>query len=236
MLNQVTSVLLCIAATATTYLGMHFLVGPRLAGHAPTAEVPAVAGLTVEQARAQLDPRGLLLVLDGERETERVPAGALFEQRPLGGSRLHTGEQVHALVALAPRKVPVPALLGQSVEAARRTLEELGLKAGAVTQVASATVAAGLIEKTQPPPGAEARPGAAVDLIVSRGLEQTTVPSLRGRSAGTAKQLLEQAGLVLGERKKGVDDDAADGVVIRQTPAAGTEVAKGQKVDIVVNE
>ncbi len=49
-------------------------------------------------------------------------------------------------------------------------------------------------------------------------------------------ELLETAGLVLGDVRKTSDDNAADGVVLRQSPPAGTAVPKGQKVDIVINE
>jgi len=62
------------------------------------------------------------------------------------------------------------------------------------------------------------------------------VPSVRGKSAGGARAALEQAGLLLGDVRKGSDDNAADGVVLRQNPPAGTAVPKGQKVDIVINE
>ena len=54
--------------------------------------------------------------------------------------------------------------------------------------------------------------------------------------AAAARAALEQVGLLLGDVRKGSDDNAADGVVLRQSPAAGTAVPKGQKVDIVINE
>ena len=238
-LHYATSVLFCIGATAATYLSMHLWVAPRL----PVAfvEVPPLSGLSVEQASALCDPRGLLLVIDGERTpdpgTSRdrpIVPGTLFDQHPMPGSRLHPGEKVHVSIArAAPR---VPNLAGQSPEAARKLLGEAGLLAGTVREVFSATVPPGQVVGSQPEAGAEARPGDGVDLEVSKGPEQVAVPRLLGRGARAARQALEQAGLVLGEQKQGVDDNAEDGVVLRQTPAAGTMVPKGQKVDVVVNE
>ncbi len=234
-MNNVTTVLFCIAATAATYLGMHLLVAPRLQ---PAAiDVPVLNGLSPDQARGLTDPRGLMLVLDGERapDDEKTAPGTLFDQNPLGGSRLHPGEKVHASIA---RPVPlphVPVLLGQTADAARQALSAEGLRAGTITEVPSTTVPPGQVVSTSPAGGAAVHKGDAVDLTVAKN-DQVAVPSVRGKSPGSARQLLEQAGLVLGEQRHGVDDNAGDGVVLKQTPAAGTLLPRGQKVDIVVNE
>src|SRR4051812_11870247 len=91
--------MLSVAATALTYVVMHFFVAPRLPVNA--VEVPPIAGLSPEQARGLLEPRGLLLVLDSEKVDERVAPGTLCEQTPLGGSRLRRGDLVHASLARA---------------------------------------------------------------------------------------------------------------------------------------
>src|SRR4051794_17805044 len=83
--------------SATTFLAMYYFVTPWLPVHA--AEVPPLVGLSPEQARGLLEPRGLLFVLDGERPDGIVPAGTVAEQRPLGGSRLLRGDAVHAQLA-----------------------------------------------------------------------------------------------------------------------------------------
>lgn len=227
---------LSILATAGTYVLMHTYVAPHLS--APTIEVPQVVGLTAEQGRALTEPLGLLLVLDGEKEpdSDRITPGSLFDQKPLRGSRILRGGEIHALVATAPQLVPVPNVAGQPVDAARRQLQQAGLRPGNVTELPSATVALGMVIATVPAAGEKLRHNEAVELQVSKGGEQVAVPSLRGKSAGGARAVLEQAGLVLGSIRKDSDDNAADGVVLRQSPAAGTAVAKGQKVDIVINE
>ena len=72
-------------------------------------DVPSLGGLTPDQARGLLEPRGLLLILDEERPDERAAPGTLIEQRPLAGSRMRRGEDVHASVAKAVR---MPKLVG----------------------------------------------------------------------------------------------------------------------------
>ena len=89
---------------------------------------------------------------------------------------------------------------------------------------------------TRPAAGEKLRKSEPVSLVVSKAQEQVEIPSLKGRTVGGARQMLEQLGLVLGDIRKGTDDNAADGAILRQSPVAGTKVAKGQKVDLVIND
>jgi len=225
------TVILSVAITTATYLGMHFLVMPRLPVHA--VDVPSLSGLTPEQARGLLEPRGLLLILDEERPDERAPAGTLVEQRPLAGSRLRRGEDVHAAVAKA---VKVPKLMGLALDAARDALEQLKLKPGAVTEVTSATAPKGQVVAQNPTPGSEARADGTVDLQLSAGPAAQPVPSVVGRSKSSAKTLLEKAGFVVGTLRVGSNDDYDAGVVIKQDPPANSSAAPGSKVDLTIND
>jgi beta-lactam-binding protein with PASTA domain len=229
-----TVVLLCIACSVATSIAMYLVVGGTLP--APT-DVPTLIGLNVEQARKLSDSASLLLRFEGERvpDNDQIPPGTVLEQKPLGGSRVRTGEVVYATLAMAPQKVRVPVLIEQTVDAARQTLEELGLRVGRVTETVSPTVAPGQVLDSRPAPGSDVRKGEVVHLIVSKASE-STVPSVRGMSAGGAKAAIEKAGFQLGERRFGVDDNAADGVVLRQSPAPGTQAPRGAKIDIVVNQ
>ncbi|MBL8635965.1 MAG: PASTA domain-containing protein [Myxococcales bacterium] len=222
--------------SATTVVVMHMYVTPKLP--VVTVEVPQVSGLTTDQARAITEPLGLLLVLEGEKipDGDKVQTGTLFEQRPLKGSRLTHGGEVHAYVAIPPQLATVPALVGQVVTAAEQQLQVAGLRLGSVTEEISATIPPGQVISTRPAAGEKLRKSEPVSLVVSKAQDQVDVPSLRGRSLGSARQALEQLGLALGDVRKGTDDNAADGAVLRQSPAAGTKVAKGQKVDLVVND
>lgn len=234
--QYVASALLSIVVSATTVVVMHIYVTPKMP--VATVEVPQVSGLMVDQARAITEPLGLLLVLDGEKipDADKVQTGSLFEQRPLKGSRVAHGGEVHAYIAIPPQLSTVLALVGQVVAAAEQQLQVAGLRLGAVTEEVSATIPPGQVISTRPAAGEKLRKSEAVSLVVSKAQEQIEVPSVRGRTLGGARQVLEQLGLVLGDVRKGTDDNAADGAVLRQNPPAGTKVQKGQKVDLVVND
>jgi beta-lactam-binding protein with PASTA domain len=225
------TVVLSVAMTTATYLSMHFLVQPRLPVHA--VDVPSLSGLSPEQARGILEPRGLLLILDEERPDEHAQPGTLVDQRPLAGSRLRRGEDVHAAVAKAVR---VPKLTGMSTEEARAALEQLKLKVGSVAEVSSATAPKGQVVATTPTAGAESRPDGTVDLQVSAGPQAQPVPSVVGKSKSTATTLLEKAGFTVGSLRVGSNDDYDQGVVIRQNPAANATAPPGSKVDLTIND
>jgi beta-lactam-binding protein with PASTA domain len=63
-----------------------------------------------------------------------------------------------------------------------------------------------------------------------------TVPKVTGRSVGLARYALQKSGYEVGETRKGRDEDIEHGVILKQTPAAGTPAPKGTKVDLVIND
>jgi beta-lactam-binding protein with PASTA domain len=228
------TIVLSITMTTATYMALHFVVKPRLPVHA--VDVPSLQGLTPEQARGLLEPRGLLLILDEERPDEHLAAGTLMEQRPMAGSRMRRGEDVHAALVKAADLVKVPRLLGLTGDAARDALEQAKLKAGNTSEAPSATVAKGLVIGTTPAVGSDAKPEQAIDLQISSGPAAAAVPAVLGKSRSTAKTLLEKAGFAVGNVKYGSNDDYDSGVVIKQDPAANAQAPAGSKIDLTVND
>ncbi|MSP59838.1 MAG: PASTA domain-containing protein [Myxococcales bacterium] len=228
------TVFLSALATAGTYLIMYFVVGPRLP--VTTSEVPSLAGLSVDQARALLDARALVLVLDGERPDDKVPPHTLSRQTPLGGSRIHRGGEVHAFVATPPPPPTVPRLTGMPIADAREALVKARLRAGLVTEAPSDAAERGVVLTSAPPAGGELKVDGVVDLVISSGPSASPVPQVIGKRLSKAKELLEQAGFVAGATRYGSNDDYDQGVVIKQSPAANAAAARGAKIDLVIND
>ena len=235
MSRALSTALVVAVTTAATYLVMYFLVEPRLP--VKRSEVPALTGLTVEQARAVLEARNLALVIDGERPDDRVGPGTLTAQTPLKGSQLHRGSEVHVAIAVAvrsPVKV-VPRLVGLPVAEAKEALGKLGLRAGATTDAPSDTVPVGMVVASLPGEGAVAE-GGTVGLTVSAGPGAQTVPQVQGKRLSKAREMLEQAGFAVGHLRYGSNDDYDQNVVLKQSPAANTPAPRGAKVDLVIND
>jgi serine/threonine-protein kinase len=229
-----TTVVVVFTVTALTYVGMQLWVAPRLP--VPSVEAPSLAGMTVAQARANVEARGLLLILDEERPHEGATPGTLCEQRPLAGSMMRRGDELHAVVARAGDSVKVPRTTGMTPAAARELLEGARLRAGDPTPTADAQTPTGLVIGTTPPADTSVAIGSTIGLRVSTGAATAPVPQLYGKRLSTAKDLITKAGFQLGAIKHGSDDDRDPGEIIGQTPKANEAAPAGSKIDVVVND
>jgi beta-lactam-binding protein with PASTA domain len=75
-----------------------------------------------------------------------------------------------------------------------------------------------------------------VTVLVACAPAKVAVPDLAGKTAAQAEKALTAAKLVKGAVSEDYSDETAVGAVIRQTPAAGTEVDEGSMVDYVVSQ
>lgn len=91
-------------------------------------EVPSVAGLSLEQARATLEGAGLRAAAAAEQVNSPLPAGTVANQSVGAGTQAAAGDTVTLTLSKGPRQLPVPDVTGQNVDAARRTLEGAGFK------------------------------------------------------------------------------------------------------------
>ena len=226
----VISSLVAAGGAAGVYFGMQ-----ALKGGAPV-DVPPLVGLRPEQAKNLLDDRGLLLVIQEEKEVPGVTPGQIAEQRPLEASRVHRGESIYVVVAKTPTTVKVPDVTNMTLGEAKLRLEMAKLSAGHIVEQASPTATQGTVIAQGAPPGTEAHVGAGIELTVSKGPETAVVPNVVGKGKTRANETLAQAGFAPGNVKYKSDEDRSDGVVLEQNPAGGLPAPKGSKIDLVINQ
>ena len=130
--------------------------------------------------------------------------------------------------------VQVPNLEGVTVEVAQSTLTDLGLTLGAQTPTTSDRPQ-GTVINQQPAAGELLEENQSVNVTVSSGLEQATVPQLLALTTVDAARIaLEDAGLVLGTVKEKNSQQPA-GYVLAQDPQEGTQIDAGMAVNITVS-
>lgn len=120
--------------------------------------------------------------------------------------------------------VAVPTLAGTAAEA-QAVLESLGLALG-TTVAADGPSAAGAITGQEPAAGTMLAPGSAVTVEIASG--QNTVPAVAGMTAADAASALAAAGF------RTVTPSSAAAIIARAEPAAGTRLAVGEIVILVV--
>jgi eukaryotic-like serine/threonine-protein kinase len=200
-----------------------------------TVAVPGVAGMSVEQATGALADQGLVVDRIVKRADGSVPSGSVIRSSPAAGQRVAKGSAVTLAVSTGPRQVTVQDVGGQPEAAARKALSAKGFQV-TTTQQVSQDKPAGTVLSQSPAAGATADPGATIALVIAQAPPQVRVPQLVGRPASDAVDALTSAGFEPRESMRAVTDQAQDGVVLEQRPAAGSKLAKGAPVRIFVGQ
>ncbi len=130
--------------------------------------------------------------------------------------------------------VTVPELAGNQPASAIAELTRLGLSIEQEV-VASSDVAKGLVVGTEPPAGTEIERASFVKLLISGGDATIQVPRVIDLTEDQARTAIELTGLELGEIDVEASPVIEAGVIMNQTPEAGTLVAAGTKVDLVIS-
>ncbi len=97
------------------------------------------------------------------------------------------------------------------------------------------TIEPGIVIRTDPPAGTETEVGSIIDVFISTGSEEFSVPPVVGQNIDDAEQLIKAAGLEVGQVVTRPDADFEIDVVIEQSPAAGVEVGAGTPINLVVS-
>lgn len=216
------AVLLLAGGAAAAYTGLV----PR------TVEVPDLAGLTPEAAEGALAERGLAVGDTSESFSDSVEAGVIIATSPEAGVTAERESAVDLVVSRGPQLHGVPDVTGQPVEEARTAIGEAGFEVGGEVEEFSDAPEGTIVR--QDPPGGEARQGAEIDLVVSKGPELVTVPSV-SEDPDAAEGKLENLGFEV-TRVNEFSDSIPEGQVAGTDPGPGNEVPKGSEVTLVVSK
>jgi len=129
--------------------------------------VPDVVGQAQATATTAIEGAGLVVGTVTMQCSDTVSAGQVISQDPAAGASVAPGTAVNIVVSAGP--AVVPNVTGQAQSAATAAIEGAGLVVGAVQQVYSTTVAAGVVIRQYPVAGVTLSCGASVNLLVSLG-------------------------------------------------------------------
>lgn len=134
------------------------------------------------------------------------------------------------------RYISTPGVINLSQAQARERVEAAGLDFAVGGKEFSETVTAGSVVSTDPAAGSRILKDGTVTAVISKGPERYEVPALRGMTEDDARAALEKANLSFGDSVKRFNDGVAEGVVLKSTPAPGTELKRDAAVDLVVSK
>lgn len=198
--------------------------------------VPSVLGQTQGAAEGTLLDATLTLGTVLFANDPDVAAGLVISQTPAAGLTAVPGSRVNVTLSLGPVMVPVPPVVGLGNVPAQTAIIGAGLAVGALNSVYDAVVPAGFVIGQTPPAGASAPLGSAVALTISKGPAPISVPNLVGQLEGAATANLAAVNLAVGTISRTNSATVPQGIVMGQSPPAGTPVLAGTTVNLLVSD
>lgn len=124
----------------------------------------------------------------------------------------------------------VPDVTNKPIAEARAEIQSAGFKVGTETEVYNSDIPTGSVVSTNPAAGEQAKKGSTININVSKGTEQVTVPDLKGKTADEAQKALAAAGLNSQQGDTVFSDDIEEGKVASQDTASGATAYKGDTI------
>lgn len=223
-------ILFFVAFGAT--MGIVELVNPN------DVQIPDLVNKTQDEAEQIVKELKLKLVVKSEEYNENVEEGKIISQDPAYQENYTIKEhsEISVVISKGTETVEVPDVVGKTREEAEKLLKDAGLVAE-ITEENDEKVEAGIVLSQDIEDGETVNKGSTVKLVVSKGsgIVNVEVPSLVGKTEQEAKNLLTEAGLKVNVVND-EDESKNDGVVLRQSKDAGTEVQEGTTITITVNK
>jgi len=227
--------LLVVAAALIVTYGAFFLASMRVATRAREVKVPDIRGKSLTDASTVLTNAGLAIHLDPVRTADpSVPADHILSQEPEPGAVVRRQRAVRLRVSEGTHEPVVPAVVGMSERAAEITLLQEHVQVTARAEVNTYDYPPGVIVAQDPPAKSRA---SNVTLLVNRaqGGISYVMPDLIGTPGLRAADVLRKQGFRVAITGDSPYPGLPAGIVVRQTPQAGFQVALGEPVSIEIS-
>ena len=229
---SVGKLLLLGGALIATY-GLFAAASMRMALRAGEVQVPDLTNRTANEATGAAADLGLTIRVDETRRPDpKVPADRVVAQEPSAGSTARRQRSVRVWLSAGSRAAVVPELIGETERAAQLRLAQAGLELAGVSEIRSQAYPSEVVIAQ-----AAAIAGAGVSLLVNRGERGASyvMPDLIGVSGDRAAKILRDQGFRVAVVGSMPYPGVASGVVLRQSPQAGFQIAPGEPISLEVS-
>jgi eukaryotic-like serine/threonine-protein kinase len=225
---------LIAAALVATYV-LFAAASMRIALRTREVQVPDLTNRSANEATAFAADLGLTLKVDETRRADpKIAAGRVLAQDPPAGATARRQRTVRVWLSAGQRSSIVPSLIGETERTAQLRLAQDGLNLATVSEVRSAGFPQDVvIAQTPPAKSASSR----VSLLVNRGERGVAyvMPDLIGVNGDRAADMLRNRGFRVAVVGSNPYPGVAAGIVIRQSPQAGFQIAPGEPISLEVS-
>lgn len=198
--------------------------------------VPDVKDMLVDDALKALQEKKLESKIQLRHDPEIEPSHVI-SQDPGADEMVKENTKVTLVVSQGPMLVTVPDVVKKELEAARIELENAEFQVDPAEDF-SEEVPVGSVISQSPKGDTQAVKGSTVSLVVSKGTEAkpVDVPGIVGLPLEEGRARLESVKLKLSQdMAREQSNDFISGYIIRQEPAAGTQMHEGEEVKVTVS-
>ncbi len=225
----------CISAIVT----MQFAV------HGAVVTVPDFKGQPLDEAVSRAAALGLDMSVRQQFYSTALPAGRVLLQSSQPGAQVRRGWNLAVAESLGTRQIAIPDVVGKNEHDAIFAVRQKGLELGVIAHMPDAQLPPGTVLAQDPGPQAGGAERPSVSLLVADPQPAKSpafaMPDETGRPYSEAAGELEKAGLHV-ESALGTPDgsqlvltpETHPGVVVAQTPAAGTKVDAATRIVLSV--
>ncbi len=197
---------------------------------------PAVILMPQAQAEQKIEAAGLEVDYAEAAFSETVPKGEVIRTDPGAGDRVVKNGTVTVTVSKGAERYKVPQVKGMSEDEAQDALLALKLSFDKSIPRYSENIPKGTVIASDPAVGTILRPGASIDLIISKGRRPIKVgENWVGKSVSEMTAQLEEKGLVVTVTAEEFSDAIDKGDVISYQPDHGT-LFRGEEVRVTVSK
>lgn len=226
--------LLLVAALVGTFV-VFTAASMRFALRSREVQVPDFTNRTANEATALAGDLGLAIKLDEARRLDpKIAAGHVLAQDPPAGTTTRPQRSVRVWLSAGARSSRVPSLSGQTERTAQLRLSQDGFELAAVSEIRSEAFPSDVVIAQDPP---ATTPGDRVALLINRG-EQAffyVMPDLIGVDGERAANILRGRGVRVAVVGSVPYPGVTPGIVLRQSPQAGFQIAPGDPISLEVS-
>lgn len=210
---------------------------PSYVGYDNEHYLPDVRGNYLQKAKYKLSSLGFKSEIVTIPFSESNPPGTVVKMSPRSFTKVKEGRTISLTIAGHREDIMIPDYTSLSLRNARLKAVREGLVIDTVMYEYNNAIKDGHISFQVPKAGYIVKSGANISLGVSKGNppDYYTVPDIVGKSLKTAKSMLAQSGLRLGELEYEFQPDLLENTVIDQNFTAGLRVTFPAAVDLIIS-
>lgn len=200
-------------------------------------EVPSVINEEFTVGAQKLQNLGFVVDIEDSVYDDEFEKNYIISQSKEPGSVLKEGYTIKLTVSKGAKMIRIPNVTQKKIAEAQLIIENSGLVLGEIEYVENDLPNGYVIDQT-PVAGSEIKSASSIDIIVSKGKKVSTViaPSILGKTASQAKEILDSLDLNLGSLTYNFSDTYVKDEIMVQGIKAGSEVNAKTDVNVVISK